>query len=206
MKLKKNSSKVADMYRKMGAGYLQDIKTLVLPELSCFIKLIPRGGRVLDIGCAGGRDCAVLAQRGFKVMGIDLVVAFLKEAKRLVPKAKFVRMDLLGLRFPANYFDAIWTNAVLHHLEKKDLAVAFDGFHRILKPDGKLYLITKQGQGLVCRKDKFSQQKRSFLLLSKKDLTNYAISAGLKVRFIKTISDVSGRKNVKWLALSAEKK
>jgi len=206
MKLKKNSSKVADMYREMGVGYLQDIKILILPELLDFIKLIPRGGRVLDVGCAGGRDCEVLVQKGLEVVGIDLVAAFLKEAEKLAPRARFVKMDLLDLRFPANYFDAIWANAVLHHFSKKDLPAIFKDFYKVLKPGGKLYVQTKQGKGLVYRKDKFSQQERLFLLLLKKDLKRCAVSAGFKIGFIKTANDAAKRRGVKWVALLAEKK
>ncbi len=190
----------------MGIGYLQDIKNIVTPEFLYFLKIIRKGGRVLDVGCAGGRDCGALTKKGFKAVGIDLVDVFLKEAKRLTPKAKFVRMDLLNLKFPANYFDAIWANAVLHHFNKKDLPAIFKDFYRVLRPGGKLYIQTKQGRGLVYRKDRFSQLKRPFLLLLKKDLSKHASSAGFRIRFIKTVNDAAERKNVKWLALLAEKK
>jgi SAM-dependent methyltransferase len=42
-------------------------------ELDAFVALLPDpSGRVLDVGCAFGRDTALLAQRGMQAEGVDL--------------------------------------------------------------------------------------------------------------------------------------
>ena len=45
--------------------------------------LLPRGARVLELGCGEGRDCVFLASRGFDVTGIEISAAGLRKAARL---------------------------------------------------------------------------------------------------------------------------
>jgi SAM-dependent methyltransferase len=42
---------------------------------------LPPGGRVLDVGCGAGRHCIALAQRGYRVVGIDPSEAMLAAAR-----------------------------------------------------------------------------------------------------------------------------
>jgi ubiquinone/menaquinone biosynthesis C-methylase UbiE len=99
--------KTIELYEKLGKKYLEDIAGVVIRELPNFMRALPKGGKVLDVGCAGGRDSKKLVEAGFEVTGIDLVNVFLEEAEKNVPQAKFIRMDLLNLEFPDNYFDGI---------------------------------------------------------------------------------------------------
>ena len=49
--LYKNTIKV---YKKLGKKYIQAIEDVKIEELNDFMDVLPRGGRVLDVGCAGG--------------------------------------------------------------------------------------------------------------------------------------------------------
>jgi SAM-dependent methyltransferase len=42
----------------------------------------PAPGRALDLGCGTGRNCVLLAQRGWSVVGVDMVPAALARARR----------------------------------------------------------------------------------------------------------------------------
>ena len=88
--------KTIEAYVKLGEKYLGHGKTA--REFPEFIKLLPKGGRVLDVGCAGGRDSKRFTQKGFKVIGIDLVDLFLKIARKNVPKAKFIKGNILDFK------------------------------------------------------------------------------------------------------------
>jgi SAM-dependent methyltransferase len=95
------------------------------------------GRRVLDFGCGHGMAGVVLARRGARVTAFDLSAGYLAEARRRA-EANGVRLDLVQadgerLPFAAQSFDAIWGNAVLHHL---DLARAARELHRVLRPGG----------------------------------------------------------------------
>ena len=95
------------------------------------------GKRVLDYGCGHGMAAVVLARRGAQVAAFDLSTDYLAEA-RLRAAANsvtinFVAVDAHDLPFADASFDAIWGNAILHHL---DLAIAGREIYRILRPGG----------------------------------------------------------------------
>ena len=72
-------------------------------------------GRVLDIGAGTGKHSLYLQNKGFEVYAIDispLTVAIMKQ--RGVRNAQV--MDLMELKFPENYFDAITLFHVFEHL------------------------------------------------------------------------------------------
>jgi len=198
--------KTIEVYKKLGKKYIKDIEGLTPPEFYDFIKLLPRGGRILEVGCSGGRESRRFVQKGFKTIGIDLVDSFLKEAKKDIPKAKFIKMDMCKLKFPANYFDAIWANAVLLHLKKKDVVRTLKGFHRTLKKGGKLHIRVKKGKGKTYKKDKLSSgKKRLFTYFLKEELEKFVKRTGFKIIISRVFPDDAGRKDVKWISLWAEK-
>ena len=161
----------------------------------------------MDVGCAGGRDSKKFIREGFEVIGIDLVDNFLGWAKRNVPRAKFVKMDLRNLKFPKKYFDGIWANAILLHIDKKDIPKVLKELYRVLKIKGKLHIRVKRGKGIKYKKEKLSKgEKRLFTYFFKYELENFVRKAGFKIISSKIFPDESGRKNVKWIGIWAEEK
>ncbi|OWK45139.1 class I SAM-dependent methyltransferase [Fimbriiglobus ruber] len=96
-----------------------------------------RGKAVLDYGCGHGMAAVVLARRGAAVTAFDLSPGYVREAEARAAAnsvaGTFVVADGERLPFPDASFDAVWGNAVLHHL---DLAVAGAELARVLKPGG----------------------------------------------------------------------
>jgi len=200
------NKKIIEVYNQLGKKYLKEIKPYVPTELKEFIKLLPPKALVLDVGCAGGRDSKEFTKRNYKVIGIDLIDDFLKQAKKDVPKAEFVKMDLLDLKFPQNHFDAIWANAVLLHINKKEFKQALNGFYQVLKKGGKLHIRVKKGKGKSSVKEELSQGKlRTFSYYSSKEIGNYLKKIGYKIIKTKIYPDDLGRKDVKWVGIWAEK-
>jgi SAM-dependent methyltransferase len=66
------------------------------------------GGRVLDLGCGAGvpvaRDLAAL---GHAVVGVDGSAQQILRARRNVPKATFIEMDMCEVAFEVGSFDAV---------------------------------------------------------------------------------------------------
>lgn len=95
------------------------------------------GKRVLDYGCGHGMAAIVLARRGAIVTGFDLSADYVAEAhwraQANEASVNFVQADAHALPFADGSFDAIWGNAVLHHL---NLDVAVGEIRRVLKPGG----------------------------------------------------------------------
>ena len=111
-----------------------------------FSELLPTGGRILDVGCAAGRDSKWFVEHGFDVVGIDIAPKFLAMARERVTGVDFQEMNVADLDFPDASFDGVWCSCVLIHLNKNDARVAVSEMLRVLKPDGILYLLVKAGE------------------------------------------------------------
>jgi SAM-dependent methyltransferase len=72
------------------------------------------GARVLDVGCGTGWLAARLAQRGWRVTGLDPSAAMLERAAARLP---VVRGDGLRLPFADGAFDAVCVTAVLDFVD-----------------------------------------------------------------------------------------
>lgn len=175
-------------------------------ELPEFIKLLKLNSRVLDVGCAGGRDSQHFIKAGHKVIGIDIVDIFLKEAKKRVPGATFKKMDLMKLDFPNNYFDAIWAHAVLLHFSKKDLPKILKSFNQILKSGGILHVRLKRGYGEHFVKEKLTEnKKRLFTYYKKKEVESALRDAKFKIVASRLFPDELKRQDVKWISVWGRK-
>lgn len=140
--------KTIEVYDKIASSYAKQIEDYAPRlELEKFIKLLPKGGKIMDAGCGPGRDCAYFVKQGFDVIGIDLSEKLLEIARKRTTQAKFIKQDLRYLDFPDNSFDGIWANSSLHHLDRNDISKVLEKFHRILKPQGILLVIVKEGSG-----------------------------------------------------------
>ena len=103
---------------------------------------LPRGSRVLDVGCGIGGSSRILANYyGFNVTGITISPAQVKRAKELTPyecTCNFKVMDALDLRFEEGTFDGVWSvEAGAHMINKTKFA---DQMLRTLRPGGYLAL------------------------------------------------------------------
>jgi SAM-dependent methyltransferase len=96
-----------------------------------------RGKRVLDYGCGHGMAAVVLARGGASVTAFDLSPGYVAEAEERARAngvaIRFAVADGEHLPFADASFDAVWGNAILHHL---DLARAGAELRRVLKPGG----------------------------------------------------------------------
>ena len=93
------------------------------------------GKRALDYGCGHGMAAVVLARAGATVTAFDLSPGYVGETHARAA-ANGVRVEAIVaageyLPFADATFDAVWGNAILHHL---DLARAGRELHRVMKP------------------------------------------------------------------------
>jgi ubiquinone/menaquinone biosynthesis C-methylase UbiE len=141
---------VIEKYNKTAEEYAQSrIGTEDKDELVKLKALLKPGNRVLDVGCAAGRDTRILKDMGFEVTGSDLSEKLLNIAKRTNPDIEFVLADMRKLPFADESFNAVWASAVLHHVAKGEMLGVLQEFRRVLTGKGILYIHTKAGQGLL---------------------------------------------------------
>ena len=108
----------------------------------------PRAVRVLDLGCAGGRNAVFLARRGFDVCAVDASEAMVAETRRrLAPllgeaeaarRVRVGRMDDLGWA-PGASFDLVVALGIYHCAQSRvEWDRSLSETARVLVPGGQL--------------------------------------------------------------------
>ncbi|OGL43401.1 MAG: hypothetical protein A2042_07425 [Candidatus Schekmanbacteria bacterium GWA2_38_11] len=98
-----------------------------------------RGKRVLDCGCGIGWCSVVFALKGAEVFAFDLSEKGIEGTKRLAEKNGMSRkikaevMSVYELEYPDNFFDIVFGNAFLHHI---DVQKGGKEISRVLKKNG----------------------------------------------------------------------
>jgi SAM-dependent methyltransferase len=114
--------------------------------LAAFASYVPSGNLVLDAGSGPGRDCAYLAEFGFRPVALDLSHGMLAEGRRRGLTAPATQADLRRLPFADGSFPGVWASASLLHLPQTDLVPTLRELGRIIGR-GCLYLALKEGEG-----------------------------------------------------------
>ena len=101
---------------------------------------LPKGSRVLDVGCGIGGSSRILANDyGFDVVGISISQEQIKRANELTinnNSCRFEVMNALDLKFPKGSFDGVWSVEAGPHIVDKQLFA--DEMLRVLRPGGVL--------------------------------------------------------------------
>tara|TARA_Y100001968_G_scaffold233608_1_gene216586 strand:- start:1736 stop:2671 length:936 start_codon:yes stop_codon:yes gene_type:complete len=101
---------------------------------------LPRGSRVLDIGCGIGGSARILANDyGFDVLGVTISPQQVRRANQLTQKGtrcRFEVMDAMALTLDKGSFDGVWSVEAGPHIPDKQ--VYADQMLRVLRPGGVL--------------------------------------------------------------------
>ena len=96
---------------------------------------LPKGARVVDLGCGSGVFTDVLQRRGYRCAGVDLSPKLIEIARGKYKDIEFSVGDIERLSFPGGSFDGVLLSGVLHHLPDPSRCAA--EVFRILHPGGK---------------------------------------------------------------------
>jgi len=99
------------------------------------LRLLPPGGKVLDLGCAFGHATRKLA-RGHEAYGVDASQAFITRARRAAPQIPFTLAPAEAIPYADGFFDAVLLLDVLEHVRRE--GAVLEEVWRVLRPGGTL--------------------------------------------------------------------
>lgn len=188
------TEKTVNYYDKNADSFLADTSSVEFSEFHrAFANMLPKGGRILDLGCGSGRDSLAFLKEGFCVDAVDGSIQMAQAARKAtgLPVAHALFADYE----PQNTYDGIWACSSLLHVAKDELPALIAKYTVALKPGGAFYLSFKLGTHEGMRNGRWFT-----------DMTEYSIRSvmadidDLSVQSISTTTDVRpGRGTEQWL-------
>lgn len=166
-----------------------------------FLKLVPEGGKILDLGCGSGRDSMNFMKLGYEVTAVDGAKELAKKASALLGKeviaSTFEELEL------KEKFHGIWACASLLHIKREDLKTVLNNLYNNLEDNGVFYMSFKYGE-----KEYVDDKNRYFNCFTDESIISF-INENTKFNILGLYitEDKLGRVNeVKWLNLICNKK
>lgn len=166
-----------------------------------FLKLVPEGGKILDLGCGSGRDSMNFMKLGYEVTAVDGSKELAKKASVLLGKeviaSTFEELEL------KEKFHGIWACASLLHIKREDLKIVLNNLYNNLEDNGVFYMSFKYGE-----KEYVDDKNRYFNCFTDESIIGF-INENTKFNILDLYitEDKLGRVNeVKWVNLICNKK
>ena len=99
--------------------------------------------KVVEIGCAYGREAQYILSKTNQYVGIDICDEFIKMAEEEIPDGTFIQADVTNYQFPQD-IDAVLAFASLLHTSKEDLAKVLKRLAESLNEGGVIFLSLKR--------------------------------------------------------------
>ena len=164
------------------------------------VSRLPRGARVVELGCGGGtEETRMLAER-FRLTAVDLSAEQLRRARERVPGAAFVHGDITELELEPGSVDAVAAFYVLNHVPRELLPGLFARVYRWLVPGG-LFLTTLGASDLPGWTGEWLGQPTHFAGFAPEENRRLLVDAGLELQRdeLVTINEPEGEATFHWV-------
>jgi SAM-dependent methyltransferase len=144
------------------------------------------GALICDAGCGPSAHIGrYLADKGLKVIGVDISDRCVKMAAGFNPGMRFRREDISELSFGRGVFDGIVSYYSIIHTPKKHIGGIFREFRRVLKSGGSLLVAVKAGSGEGYAQGLLDLPTEIyFSFFDEKEIAGYFKTAGFAVDFL----------------------
>lgn len=191
-----------DYYNKNSEEYFNSTLNVDMTNTyKPFLKLVPKDGKILDLGCGSGRDSMNFMKLGYEVTSVDGAKELAKKASVLLGKEVIVStFEELELK---EKFHGIWACASLLHIKREDLKTVLNNLYNNLEDNGVFYMSFKYGE-----KEYVDDKNRYFNCFTDESIIGF-INENTKFNILGLYitEDKLGRVNeVKWLNLICNKK
>lgn len=108
-----------------------------------FLRYVPAGCRIMDLGCGSGRDVKWFRDNGYEAYGLDA-----SESLVQIAKCKFnipVEVGCIEEWLSDEPFDGIWCCASLMHLDDTSIGRFLSNLNYNLRSGGALFISVKEG-------------------------------------------------------------
>jgi SAM-dependent methyltransferase len=120
----------------------------ILTRFTVMAKPVSRATRpVCDLGCGPGHVGAFLASGGLDVIGIDLSLGMVEQARQHFPAMTFSQGDMTSLIVPDQALAAIVCFYALIHIPRPRVSLALREMRRVLVDEGLLLIAVHGGEG-----------------------------------------------------------
>lgn len=187
-------NKTIDYYNTHAEEYFNSTSQVDLCLLyEKFLKHIPAGGRIIDLGCGSGRDVKWFRDNGYEACGLDAS----EELVRLTRGTHDIPVEVGSIEawVAGEPFDGIWCCASLMHLTDNEAEKFFTNLQYNLKSGGVLFASVKSG--IETGYDGVGRYLRDF---TEEDIRNLLDNAtGVNIKEIWYTNDSLDRRDFKWL-------
>lgn len=159
------------------------------------------GARVLEIGSGGGRDALLMEELGLAVRRTDITPGFVDLLRGQGHDCDLLDPLVDDLASADGPYDAVWANASLLHVDRRDLSTVLSRLAHVTRPGGLLRASFKDGDGAGWSVHGTISGRRHFTYWRAPDLEVAAAGSGWSDIVVRR--GLEGERGETWLGLSA---
>ena len=116
--------------------------------LDRFIQPLPKGGRILDLGCGAGDPISRhMVDRGFMVSGVDISPKMVELCRTRFPRHRWINADMRRVAMDG-FYDGVLAWDSLFHLRGEEQAAMIERIGAWLAPNGQALFNTGPAKGI----------------------------------------------------------
>jgi len=148
--------------------------------LNFFIRLVPKGGKILDLGCGTGIPIGKrLQDAGLNITGVDVSDEMIKEFKKNLPGSSSVKIPMTEINW-AEEFDGIVSSFSLLCLPPDDFTLMSNKIYNALKKEGWFLLFLNEGDSRQGRVQEVQGQQMYSMGVSEKEVRDNFETKGME--------------------------